>query len=258
MSLAPPNIPELFAEQLALADEDATTYADAERRLGASAAGYLAAIAESNADILERYPPVTIAAEITRRARGIVPGPSGRALTSHRMRLGLALAGTAVGVLVVTLWIFGPQGALQRPAGGGLRTKGTPALLIYLKDEQGVRRLADKSPVSAGDLLRIGYRRGAARFGAILSVDGAGVVTTHFPVRRGSSTELGDGRQLLPFAYQLDAAPDFERFYFFSAPDPLDVETLAERLRRHPDHLKLPAHVAQQELLLRKANRGTR
>jgi len=66
----------------------------------------------------------------------------------------------------------------------------------------------------------------------------------------------------LPHAYALDDAPRFERFFFITANDPLDVrQTLAAlRMLAHREDsatagLELPSGLRQWSLRLRKADR---
>jgi len=96
------------------------------------------------------------------------------------------------------------------------RAKGSgPTLFIYKKDGDKAIRLVTNSKVQADDIIQLSYFAGSASYGAILSVDGNGVVTQHYP-------DFGDipamllpiGEVSLDFAYQLDNAPRFERFIF--------------------------------------------
>ncbi len=96
------------------------------------------------------------------------------------------------------------------------RAKGAgPTLFIYKKDGDKAIRLVTNSKVQADDVIQLSYFAGSASYGAILSVDGNGVVTQHYP-------DFGDipamllpiGEVSLDFAYQLDDAPRFERFIY--------------------------------------------
>ena len=71
-------------------------------------------------------------------------------------------------------------------------------------------------------MLSIAYRAEDAPYGVIVSVDGAGEVTLHFPADETGDTTLQQyGNIRLPHAFELDNAPDFERFYFVTADAPL-------------------------------------
>jgi len=86
-------------------------------------------------------------------------------------------------------------------------------------------------------------------------------VTLHFPDAETASTKLeSEGEQLLDQAYELDAAPAFERFFFVTSSAPIDQKRVliaAERLARTRDGarrtslaLKPPLH--QHSLMLVK------
>jgi hypothetical protein len=60
----------------------------------------------------------------------------------------------------------------------------------------------------------------------IASIDGAGVVTLHYPANADApalATALAQKPTSLPQAYVLDDAPQFERFFFITSEDPIEV-----------------------------------
>ena len=69
----------------------------------------------------------------------------------------------------------------------------------------------------------------------IFSIDGGGVVTIHLPTdgrESGSAAELETGGEVrLPFSYELDAAPRFERFFFVAADEPFSLAPVLSRAR---------------------------
>jgi hypothetical protein len=96
-----------------------------------------------------------------------------------------------------------------------VRLKGLqPALALFRKTADGSEPLRPGTKARPGDVLRIGYRAAGASYGAIYSVDGNGNVTRHWPTEGGRAARLEPGEHLLPGAFELDAAPDYERFYF--------------------------------------------
>jgi len=85
-------------------------------------------------------------------------------------------------------------------------------------------------------------------YGMILSIDGRGTVTLHLPENKGESTKLESSKQfLLPNAIELDDAPKFERFFFFTSGSPIDVDSV---LREAQDLAKNPEKVQQKNLNL--------
>jgi hypothetical protein len=160
---------------------------------------------------------------------------------------------------------------LGRPAPGaapnepptGERAKGfAPRLFVHRQRAGGDELLRDGSVCRPGDLLQLGYAGAAHRYGAIVSLDGAGNVTLHFPAGAEAPSALptGGGEHLLPSSFELDAAPGFERFVFVSAERAIDVDAVLSAARRlaadadraHVAPLALPLDYRQTTLLLRK------
>ena len=76
----------------------------------------------------------------------------------------------------------------RRPAAG-------PALLLYRKSGDAERILRDGDTARAGDRLQLAYIPGEQTHGVILSIDGAALVTLHFPEKADGSTALRRGRR---------------------------------------------------------------
>ena len=96
------------------------------------------------------------------------------------------------------------------------RIKGSvegPELMVFRKLDSGEERLRDRTRADSGDLVQIVYRSSGLPFGAILSLDGSGIVTQHLPVNSNTAVRLAV-RDTLDFAYELDDAPKWERFFF--------------------------------------------
>jgi len=72
----------------------------------------------------------------------------------------------------------------------------------------------------------------------ILSIDGAGTVTLHFPEQAEAETGLEPNKKFnLSQAIELDDAPLFERFFFVTSAAPIDVRDVlksAADLARDP------------------------
>ncbi|MFC2157136.1 hypothetical protein ACFLT9_04805 [Acidobacteriota bacterium] len=137
-------------------------------------------------------------------------------------------------------------------------------LLIFRKmSEEKVEILTDGSSAKAGDLLQLAYVAVQESFGMILSIDGRGSVTLHFPERIDDPTQLERSRKyLLPNAIELDDAPDFERFFFLTSTSPIAVEKILNSVEydtKDPagldvKKLKLPDGVKQHSVLIRKGD----
>jgi hypothetical protein len=146
----------------------------------------------------------------------------------------------------------------------GDRTKGalTPSLAIYRRTPEGSETMADGAVAHPGDLLRVGYRAAGKHYGVILSIDGRGSVTVHLPPQANRAAALkGDGMVLLDQAYELDDAPQWERFYFVTGDTPFAVAPIVEAVRaaaadrRPPSVLTLPNGLDQVAFSLQKEAR---
>ncbi len=146
-----------------------------------------------------------------------------------------------------------------------VRAKGDPTtapeLVVHRQVGKDHERLASSSGTRAGDRLQLSYIAAGRKHGVVVSIDGNSAVTLHFPDAPGAPTELHQGGAVpLAHSYQLDDAPDFERFFFITSDQPLDVDVVlasAERLARQPrgarlDRLELPDLIEQSSFLLRK------
>ncbi|MCH9684609.1 MAG: hypothetical protein K0V04_24445 [Deltaproteobacteria bacterium] len=276
-------IPDLMLEKLAL-DELPTDEARALRsRLDDSGRERLAAIEHSNAEILRELPPSQVAADVHRRLAEL------EAPTRERSSRWLVWAPVAAAAGVALMWWVGRDGPTDPggqtgptviaqgpvPAGpnadsaaaddGGEKIflKGDPRLMIdRIEDRRPVRMDADDA-VGAGDLLQLGYAANEAQQGVIVSIDGAGVATLHFPDREDASTALRQGGRIpLGTSYELDDAPKFERFFFVTvdgdqpqlrAAEVMDAaRALASSPGAEGDPLALPDQLRQQSITLRK------
>lgn len=150
------------------------------------------------------------------------------------------------------------------------RLKGlAPHLTLHRKLEQGQEQLSSGSRARTGDLIQLSYVAAGASFGVVVSVDGRGQTTLHFPKSLDGDPRLSsEGAVPLERAYELDDAPHFERFFFVTARGsaaPKDfarrvmqqIETFSaaplERVSKAP--LPLPASWSQADFLLKKEER---
>lgn len=143
----------------------------------------------------------------------------------------------------------------------GDRVKGEPAsLTVYRRVNDSSEQLTDGAPARKGDVIRVAYRT-TQTFGVIVSVDGAGIVTRHFPADGPAAAALQPGAQtLLDSAYELDDAPRWERFFLVTSDAAFVVAPVVEAARRAasqttvepPATLMLPAGLEQVSFLLRK------
>jgi hypothetical protein len=263
--------PTWLIERLAAGELDAPAADAVRRRLadeGRSADDELAALGRSNREILEAHPPAGVATEVRRRA---IAEARRRARPRRTLVLGGALvAAGALALVLLPRPSPGPRGttpgALEETGIKGSGALRDPRLYVYRHGAAGDRRLGDGEAAARGDLLQLAYAAPERAFGVLLSIDGAGRVTQHWP-EPGSARAVplyADREVRLPSSYELDDAPGFERFFLVVAPQPFDVAPVlhsARALSSQPPaarHAPLPLApgFAQVSLALDKPRRA--
>jgi hypothetical protein len=155
----------------------------------------------------------------------------------HRPRvrtLTVAAAGAACLLAVAAVIVRSPQLPGTSPDDGdGDRLKGTgPAIVAFRKAGDTSAPLRDGDTARERDVIRLGYQSAGRAFGAIVSIDGRGVVTQHLPVSGTTAVRLAaSGVALLDAAYELDDAPRFERFCLVTSDRPFDVGVVLDAAR---------------------------
>ena len=245
--------------------------------------------------LFEQLPPREFAAEVVRRAElqdktAKIRREAARERDEERNRqlnwLWAPVAVAAVLLLVVLIWsraglapgegpeergvnedtkvaVRDPRDPAQDPT---VRIKGSrPVLVIRVKEGSKLRELGDQDEVGEGDVLQLSYVAGSKKHGVIVSIDGSGVVTTHLPSEPSGDTRLRQRKETpIGHSYELDDAPEFERFIFVASDRPLDpkaVTAAARKLARDRRRVKdgqlpldagLAKDVVQTSVLLRK------
>ena len=105
------------------------------------------------------------------------------------------------------------------------RIKGLDARMeVWKKTPTGIVQLQDLDEVREGDEIQLRYAVPEKCFGILFSMDGNGALTLHMGDGE-KSVELAPGKMnSLPFAYKLDDAPYFEKFFFVTSPNEFAVE----------------------------------
>jgi hypothetical protein len=118
-------------------------------------------------------------------------------------------------------------------ADDGNRVKGRARVMAFRQVGEGAERLDEDAVVRVGDVIQLRYNGGGDHYGLIASIDGAGSVTLHYPADDAppEATAISAGTVTLPHAYQLDDAPNFERFVLVTANAPIDVAAGLAALR---------------------------
>ncbi len=209
---------------------------------------------DSDREILEQYPPESMAAGIRERA-----GARFRPFASLPRLAAVAVA------LTVLILIFLPK-QLDRISKDGAETDTTfkgsaPALVLYRKIPSGAETLSDGDVARPGDTVQIAYRGMSGHYGVIVSLDGRGEVTLHFPEQGSGAAPLESGNLTrLGSAYELDDAPGWECFYFVTSDKPFETNTVMQAARgigrviEAPSRLPLSSSFIQSSFRLRKTN----
>ena len=105
------------------------------------------------------------------------------------------------------------------------RIKGLDARMeVWKKTPTGIVQLNDLDSVGEGDEIQLRYAVPEKCFGLLFSMDGNGALTLHMG-NGVKAVELAPGKMnSLPFAYKLDDAPYFEKFFFVTSPKEFAVE----------------------------------
>jgi hypothetical protein len=261
MSLEPPDMSALWLERLALGELELRDVDLAARGLERSAVeAAVEALREQNEAFNGSLPAALRDLEVSEAAPQQSPWMWAAAAA---LLLGLGAA----------WWFSQPapespslpiaQGPRPGPESGD-RIKGDTHLYVLRQDGGAESELSDRDQARPGDLLQLAYRAGPAQSGVILSIDGAGTATLHFPAQP-TDTPLLDrrGRVALDHAFELDEAPDFERFFFVTSRpgEQLRVTEVLEAARELAQSdeaakgkLDLPGAWSQTSLLLDKSN----
>lgn len=220
--------PNLFIERIQLKEMPPMSGFEAEEAERLTA---------DNRDILNRYPAAqmkaAVAAKLALKASAVNAAPAAvkaplRFPHNHRIAVSRALPIAAAACLAFagTFTFFAAPELFSNRYGGAftiggdafdVRIKGGPALHVYRKTAAGAELLSSGEKAGENDVLQLRYSAGGDTWGAILSVDGNGTVTQHFPDSGSGAGKLEAGGEIaLAFSYRLDDAPKFEHFILVS------------------------------------------
>ena len=229
----------------------------------ASLSERLEALRMSNDDVLEKYPAAWMARRIEQRAH------TAQAARGERGWLAQLWPAPAVLAVAAIVPLLDPQEQAEEVVDGPslIRAKGLePHLIMHRKTESGAELLESAAAVEKGDLIQIQYVAAGRGYGAIVSIDGRGRVTTHLPATGGEAVALTKtGAVSLPFALELDDAPRRERFYFVTSRAPFSMSTVIAAAQRlvsaevegsgGSDSLSVPTLLEQSVFVLTKNRR---
>lgn len=109
----------------------------------------------------------------------------------------------------------GTDVAMLEDAGNDTRIKGMDARMeAWKKTDGGIAKLEDMSDAREGDEIQLRYSVPQKCYGLLFSMDGNGAITMHMG-DGDKAIALEPGKMVtLPYAYKLDNAPHFEKFFF--------------------------------------------
>jgi hypothetical protein len=274
------SLPDWLVERAALDEVPPASRDRIERADPRELADRVAALRDDSTAELARHPAGPALAQIHARVAELRERAERQGRRRRRWLSGLGLAMSAATVLLVVRGTARPPAgepvsseapgeaanqAASQAANDATRVKGSARLIAFRHAGQQAEQLGPDAVVRAGDVIQLRYNAGGRGYGVIASVDGAGVVTLHYPLREDAppeATAMAPEPTALPHAYALDDAPRFERFFFITSDDPLDVQQTLAALRAlaHRDdsataRAELPAGLRQWSLRLRKADR---
>jgi anti-sigma factor RsiW len=206
-------------------------------RLEALEADSRRTLAQHPAELVERVVERRLSAEPPRR--------------SPLRYLLAALAGVAT-----LLWLV----AVPHPAADDVRLKGDgPSLRLFRLGADGPERLSDAAAVHPHDVVQVAFDLSGATHLVVVSIDGAGNATLHFPL--DGTSHAPPGLKALPQSFELDDAPGFERFFLVAGGEPLSPGAIldaARRLARGPNPrtapLSVPLGASSSSVRLDKVN----
>lgn len=253
----PHPLPDWLLERYALGELSADKLAAVKARLDSvpEEAERLRLLRADNAAFAVQYPARTFAPAIRARA-GLKPRSGRKAVWLAAPALALAAAwmlvvGPGLGPSQPDVLSKGQHGAAAESVGAALHLH-----------REGDGELTPGATAAQGDVLGFRFDVRDPGFGALFSIDGAGVVTLHLPesVAQGPIA-VEPGRTTVDLGYELDDAPGYERFFLVLAQQPFDLDAVlhaAERLATgdgQTGRLELPAELDVVDFVVTKPAR---
>ena len=255
------NIPTLLLEQYLLGElPEAADINENDPEI----ALMIEKLKDTNKEILSLYPPEIMGKQIESQLESnqLDQKHSQKKVINFLLRSAPLLAAAVFLIIIGLLPFKGETPPTGEPGQEITRLKSTgPHLLIFRKTDIGAELLSNETYVRAGDLLQVKYNASSARYGAILSIDGRGIVTLHYPEQPGLAAPLEQRQSVsLPYSYALDDAPYFEQFIFLTSNELFSTEEVFSSLELTDgslealSQLKLPDSIRISRVTLYKEN----
>jgi hypothetical protein len=194
----------------------------------------LESLERSNREIMQKYPADRMAGRILERLRQEkVTSTPFRHKPRPRIPRLIFVPAAIVAAITVAVFVFPhlfPNG--DNAGTETTRLKGPAQQLhLYRKTASGSQQLRDGDRAAENDRVLLQYQTESHGYGAIISVDGWGAVTTHLPESGTQAAELKPGQaRFLDYSYELDTAPRWEVFFFVTSPSDFRIETVTQAI----------------------------
>jgi hypothetical protein len=248
------NIPQIYLEQIYLNELPSSRIETVNNQ---SIGILIEPIKQSNREILDTYPPAEMT-EILLRKMNAENREDKKTPVFRSSILKFTPIAAALIILTLNLAYLGKNSQQDNI----IRAKGlTPELSVYMDNGKNPVELSTNDTVSESDIIQLTYNAAGNRYGMIFSIDGRGIITLHYPVNKNSEPGLDpNGSHALPFSYELDDAPDFERFFFVSSNKKFNIgtvlesaeNTIAQGSASTAKYLNLSSDFDQNSILLKK------
>ena len=231
------HITDWLLEQYVLAELPPQQMRELRQQIAADhdLARRIEAINSSNAALKKTCPSIPFARRVIndpRLATPSIPRQKSTWLNSvaHFMRQGLTQHTAKLTTAVSLLFAVFITAIALTPAPNvdtGVRLKGVqPCFTVYRLVNEANIELEGNVVLHEQDRIQLTYVAAGKAFGYLVSVDGNGVLTPHLADGTDAAPLSNSGETQLTTAYQLDDAPDFERFFFITANEPFAIKNI--------------------------------
>ena len=202
-------------------------------------AGRVKMLREDNRAILKKMPFERLSEKMEARELGSGRGMNGAGNVVSFKFVKIAAAAALV-LAVVSVALFGQREivpaqssegaqvmdvAMVTEVENGTRIKGLDARMeVWKKTGDSAVQMSNLDEAREGDEIQLRYSVPEKCFGLLFSMDGNGTLTMHM-AEGNRAIALEPGKMTtLPFAYKLDNAPKFEKFFFLTSRDSFELD----------------------------------